>query len=272
MICPKCFHDAKFLHPFPATHVLVYCEAGCGWVASWPTETYEQYLEARKKSHDATASKEEGVCSVGCACKDEQWTQAQVEEFVKNNVKPGPIQFNRIPKTSLLGPDLRINGLEFSADTSDHGNCVNISASGRMPDDHSVVRFSLGRVPNESVKDLVDALTSHIPKDQDDQSIEGVGNFFEDGVFFRLARFDGETFGVVSVDPREFFDLGDAGDKSCPDEDNKVVDIENHFAFFCDECGSTKYNLLKSGAIECAGCQKTLVGSWWGMDTGKEKL
>ena len=39
-----------------------------------------------------------------------------------------------------------------------------------------------------------------------------------------------------------------------------IENIADHQAFTC-ECGSVHFNLLKSGSIECAGCQRRF-GRW----------
>lgn len=49
---------------------------------------------------------------------------------------------------------------------------------------------------------------------------------------------------------------------SClPETGCKVVNIEDHLAFVC-ECGSVKFNLVKSGKIECHKCKQLTIFSW----------
>lgn len=45
-----------------------------------------------------------------------------------------------------------------------------------------------------------------------------------------------------------------------------VTNIGDHKARVCD-CGSVHYNLLESGAIECAGCH-TKFGQWSEIEAG----
>jgi len=44
-----------------------------------------------------------------------------------------------------------------------------------------------------------------------------------------------------------------------------VENIENHYAYACDECGDVNFFLLKSGAIECAGCGDRANIEWGAM-------
>jgi hypothetical protein len=41
-----------------------------------------------------------------------------------------------------------------------------------------------------------------------------------------------------------------------------VPDIYDHQALACGVCGSATWSLLRSGKIECAGCQRILTGMW----------
>ena len=41
-----------------------------------------------------------------------------------------------------------------------------------------------------------------------------------------------------------------------------ILNIEDHLAFAC-ECGSVTFNLLKSGSIECDGCQQKQENLNW---------
>lgn len=45
---------------------------------------------------------------------------------------------------------------------------------------------------------------------------------------------------------------------------SKIINIDDHMAYICD-CGSVHYNLLRSGKIECANCQK-VKNSWYTDD------
>lgn len=41
----------------------------------------------------------------------------------------------------------------------------------------------------------------------------------------------------------------------------EFINLHDHMAFTC-ECGSVRFNLLRSGGIECAGCCKRIDASW----------
>lgn len=42
----------------------------------------------------------------------------------------------------------------------------------------------------------------------------------------------------------------------------EFINLHDHMAFTC-ECGSVRFNLLRSGGIECAGCCKRVDASWF---------
>jgi hypothetical protein len=47
-----------------------------------------------------------------------------------------------------------------------------------------------------------------------------------------------------------------------------ATDIYDHQALACGTCGSASWCLLRSGKVECSGCQKILKGTWgWDSDT-----
>jgi hypothetical protein len=50
-----------------------------------------------------------------------------------------------------------------------------------------------------------------------------------------------------------------------------IENIGDHMAKACD-CGSVKFNLLKSGAIECNGCQQKQPNLFWSFDDIKIEL
>jgi hypothetical protein len=50
------------------------------------------------------------------------------------------------------------------------------------------------------------------------------------------------------------------------DTDCKKYDIYDHMAFSC-ECGCVRFNLLRSGFIECAECNKKQRDINWSQDT-----
>ena len=45
-----------------------------------------------------------------------------------------------------------------------------------------------------------------------------------------------------------------------------IHNILDEMAFSCDECGSVKFNLLRSSSIECSGCQKRMDLVWSLLD------
>ena len=47
----------------------------------------------------------------------------------------------------------------------------------------------------------------------------------------------------------------------------KIQDIEDHMAYTCDECGCSRFNLLKSGEIACSECENAF-GHWNGFNPG----
>ena len=48
-----------------------------------------------------------------------------------------------------------------------------------------------------------------------------------------------------------------------PPDPPDVPDIYDHQALACGTCGSASWALLRSGKIECAGCQEVRGNKWW---------
>jgi hypothetical protein len=48
-----------------------------------------------------------------------------------------------------------------------------------------------------------------------------------------------------------------------------IYNIEDHQCWSCD-CGSVKFNLLRSSKIECAACGMVLDWATWGAGAGME--
>ena len=45
---------------------------------------------------------------------------------------------------------------------------------------------------------------------------------------------------------------------------NKIENLEDHMAFSC-QCGCVRFNLLKSGGIECDDCGEKIMDTTWGQ-------
>ena len=59
-----------------------------------------------------------------------------------------------------------------------------------------------------------------------------------------------------------FLDCLEDESENSEEPESNIHDIENEMAFSC-ECGSVKFNLLKSGVIECDGCQQKQIRINW---------
>lgn len=52
---------------------------------------------------------------------------------------------------------------------------------------------------------------------------------------------------------------------------SNVIDLNDHRAFVCAGCGSTRWALLRSGKVECDHCKITLPNIYWGEEKPTEE-
>ena len=81
--------------------------------------------------------------------------------------------------------------------------------------------------------------------------------------FIDVSNHDWDCFYKCKRCGIEYMESIDNPNSGLPEKGCKVVNIEDHFAFVC-ECGSVKFNLLKSGKIECHECKQLTIFNWQG--------